>query len=112
MTTAHVPISYERIAAFCQRWHIELALYGPVLRDDFGRRAMWTCWSSSASGACLALPSSRSRMSCRRCSWATGDTQRQYLNGWLRKRTADAQDMQHDDLLPWNMLDTARKPER
>lgn len=36
MTTAQVPISYDRIAEFCRRWHVtELALFGSVLRDDF-----------------------------------------------------------------------------
>ena len=31
-----IPIDYEKIAEFCQRWNItELALFGSVLRDDF-----------------------------------------------------------------------------
>lgn len=31
-----VPINYEKIAEFCQRWKItEFALFGSVLRDDF-----------------------------------------------------------------------------
>lgn len=34
---ARVPIPHERIAEFCHRWRIvELALFGSVLRDDFG----------------------------------------------------------------------------
>jgi uncharacterized protein len=33
---AKIPIDYEEIADFCQRWKIiELALFGSVLRDDF-----------------------------------------------------------------------------
>ena len=39
MDATDVPIDVprERIAAFCQRWGIrELALFGSVLRDDFG----------------------------------------------------------------------------
>lgn len=31
-----VPIDYEKIVEFCQRWQInEFALFGSVLRDDF-----------------------------------------------------------------------------
>ncbi len=34
---AHVEMPPDRIAAFCKRWQIlELALFGSVLRDDFG----------------------------------------------------------------------------
>ncbi len=34
---AHVDYRLDDIAAFCQRWQIvELALFGSVLRDDFG----------------------------------------------------------------------------
>ena len=36
MTTARIPIPYDKIAAFCRRWKItEFALFGSVLRDDF-----------------------------------------------------------------------------
>ena len=32
-----IPISKDEIAAFCKRWQVtELALFGSVLRDDFG----------------------------------------------------------------------------
>lgn len=32
-----IPIDKERIADFCSRWSVtELALFGSVLRDDFG----------------------------------------------------------------------------
>ena len=35
--TARIGIPSERIAAFCERWRVtELALFGSVLRDDFG----------------------------------------------------------------------------
>ena len=35
--TARIEIPSERIAAFCERWSItKLALFGSVLRDDFG----------------------------------------------------------------------------
>ena len=34
---ARIMIPQEEVAAFCQRWRIvELALFGSVLRDDFG----------------------------------------------------------------------------
>jgi uncharacterized protein len=34
---ARIAFDKERIASFCQRWQItELALFGSVLRDDFG----------------------------------------------------------------------------
>ncbi|MDE0434170.1 MAG: nucleotidyltransferase family protein [Bryobacterales bacterium] len=34
---AHIDIPPDEIAAFCKRWQItELALFGSVLRDDFG----------------------------------------------------------------------------
>ena len=37
MATRNIDIPYDAITAFCQRWHItELALFGSVLRDDFG----------------------------------------------------------------------------
>ena len=35
--TARIAIPAEEIAAFCERWQVtELALFGSVLRDDFG----------------------------------------------------------------------------
>ena len=35
-----IDIRRDEIAAFCQRWQIvELALFGSVLRDDFGRES-------------------------------------------------------------------------
>ncbi|MDE0387247.1 MAG: nucleotidyltransferase family protein [Rhodospirillales bacterium] len=35
--TARIAIPTEGIAAFCERWQVtELALFGSVLRDDFG----------------------------------------------------------------------------
>ena len=34
---ARIDVSQDEIAAFCQRWQmVELALFGSVLRDDFG----------------------------------------------------------------------------
>ena len=37
MNTRDIVIPRERIADFCRRWHIsEFALFGSVLRDDFG----------------------------------------------------------------------------
>lgn len=37
MPTARINISDEQLAAFCRRHHIQrLALFGSVLRDDFG----------------------------------------------------------------------------
>jgi predicted nucleotidyltransferase len=37
MTTPRIPIPMDRIERFCAKWKItELALFGSVLRDDFG----------------------------------------------------------------------------
>ena len=37
MATPKLDIPREKIAAFCRKWQItELALFGSVLRDDFG----------------------------------------------------------------------------
>ena len=37
MAKQKIDISHEQIADFCRRWQIsELALFGSVLRDDFG----------------------------------------------------------------------------
>ena len=34
---ARIDIPPDKVAAFCRRWQItELALFGSVLRDDFG----------------------------------------------------------------------------
>lgn len=34
---ARIDVPHDALAAFCQRWHItELALFGSVLREDFG----------------------------------------------------------------------------
>lgn len=34
---ARIGVPHERIVDFCRRWHVlELALFGSVLRDDFG----------------------------------------------------------------------------
>jgi hypothetical protein len=36
MVTARIPIPEDRVAAFCQKWHIaEFALFGSVLTDEF-----------------------------------------------------------------------------
>jgi len=36
MVEQHIPISAEKVAAFCQKWKIrELSLFGSILRDDF-----------------------------------------------------------------------------
>jgi len=38
--TAHLDINHEKIAAFCRKWKVaEFALFGSVLRDDFGPRS-------------------------------------------------------------------------
>ena len=37
ITEPRIPIPHERIAAFCERWQVrEFALFGSILRDDFG----------------------------------------------------------------------------
>jgi predicted nucleotidyltransferase len=36
----HITLPTEAIEAFCRRWHItEVALFGSVLRDDFGPKS-------------------------------------------------------------------------
>jgi predicted nucleotidyltransferase len=36
-TEPRIPVDRKRVAAFCARWRIrEFALFGSVLRDDFG----------------------------------------------------------------------------
>ena len=41
---ARIMIPQEEVAAFCQRWRIvELALFGSVLRDDFGPESDVDC---------------------------------------------------------------------
>lgn len=36
-TTSRIALSVDRIATFCSRWRVtELALFGSVVRDDFG----------------------------------------------------------------------------
>ena len=35
-----IDISPDKLAAYCERWHIlELALFGSVVRDDFGPKS-------------------------------------------------------------------------
>jgi len=35
--SSHIDLPQDEIAAFCKRWQVtELALFGSVLRDDFG----------------------------------------------------------------------------
>ena len=37
MTTQHIDIPLDTISAFCKHWEVkELALFGSVLRNDFG----------------------------------------------------------------------------
>ena len=37
MGSLRIPLSLERVPAFCQRWLVvEFAVFGSVLRDDFG----------------------------------------------------------------------------
>ena len=51
---ARVEIDRENLAKFCQANHIrKLALFGSVLRDDFGPTATWTCWWSLSRGTYL-----------------------------------------------------------
>ncbi len=57
MLTNHVDVPQDRLAEFCRRWQIqEMALFGSVLHDDFGRdsdvdvlvsfsaAALWDSW--------------------------------------------------------------------
>ncbi len=40
MVAAQIDISEDRIADFCRRWKVqEFALFGSVLRDDFGPKS-------------------------------------------------------------------------
>ena len=93
--TAHLPVSDERIAAFCRRWHItELALFGSVLRDDFGPESDVDVLVEFEPGhvpgfAFVALEDELSSLFDGR---RVDVVQRQYLNRWLRKRIlTDAQ---------------------
>ena len=37
MNVCNIDIPHAELSAFCKRWHVtELALFGSVLRDDFG----------------------------------------------------------------------------
>lgn len=37
---AHIDIPQDEVASFCRRWQVtELALFGSVLRDDFGPKS-------------------------------------------------------------------------
>jgi predicted nucleotidyltransferase len=37
MSTPHIDIPFDTISVFCKRWEVkELALFGSVLRDEFG----------------------------------------------------------------------------
>ena len=43
---SRISIDIEQIRAFCAKWHItSFALFGSVLREDFDRIAILTCWS-------------------------------------------------------------------
>lgn len=34
---SHIPVSQKNVADFCRRWHVKkLALFGSVLREDYG----------------------------------------------------------------------------
>lgn len=38
-------VSADGLAGICRKWKVaELAVYGSVLRDDFGLTATWTLW--------------------------------------------------------------------
>lgn len=50
--TPRIPIPHDAIAEFCRRWKItELALFGSVLRDDFGPESDVDVMVSFAPGA-------------------------------------------------------------
>jgi uncharacterized protein len=95
MATVHVPVSHDAIAAFCQRWFItELALFGSVLRDDFGPESDVDVLVEFESGHVpgLAFIRLEDELSSLFGGRRVDVVQRQYLNRWLRKRIlADAQ---------------------
>jgi uncharacterized protein len=44
MPGTKIPIPVDEIAAFCRKWHIkEFAVFGSVLRDDFGPNSDIDC---------------------------------------------------------------------
>ena len=52
MTHSRIHVPQDRIAAFCRRWQItELALFGSVLRDDFGPDSDVDVLATFAAGA-------------------------------------------------------------
>ncbi len=54
--TARIAIPTERIAAFCERWQVtELALFGSVLREDFGPASDIDVLVAFADEACHSL---------------------------------------------------------
>jgi len=53
---AKVPIPWDRIEAFCRKWGVaEFALFGSVLRDDFGPESDVDVLVSFAPGASPSL---------------------------------------------------------
>lgn len=67
MSTVQVPLPEAAIAAFCRKWRIvELALFGSVLREDFGPEsdidvlvtfddaAPWSLWDLSEAASELS----------------------------------------------------------
>jgi hypothetical protein len=57
----HISIDRDAVSAFCRRHHIMwLALFGSVLRDDFGPTATSTYWWSLRPAMFLASTSSES----------------------------------------------------
>lgn len=56
MLTAHVHVSQEEIAAFCQRWKVvEFALFGSVLRTDYTPESDVDVLVTFAAGAEISL---------------------------------------------------------
>ncbi|RLB85405.1 MAG: nucleotidyltransferase [Deltaproteobacteria bacterium] len=52
MAKRAIDISQERVADFCRRWQIsEMALFGSVLRDDFGPESNLDVLAAFAPGA-------------------------------------------------------------
>ena len=89
MTNARIPIPYEEIAAFCQRWHItELALFGSVLRDDFGPESDIDVLVDFEPGHVPGFDFIRleEELSALLGGRRVDVVHRPYLNRWLRKR--------------------------
>ncbi len=77
MADPRISLDEVEIGSFCRRNRIHrLALFGSVLRDDFGPESTGTYSSSSSQGSASVTGSSRSRMISRSSSAAASTSAR------------------------------------